>query len=112
MAAGDFKLYVSKPVFERELSQLDAKLGTLNGLLSEYQQKKEEARRVWGEEDENLAKAQRLCDVAIQAVNKKIKETQESKDALQNILNSAQAMQAEMGSQLDEATAQIQRLLG
>ena len=111
MAAGDFKLYVSKPVFEKELAQLEAKLGRLNGLLQEYQAKKEEARRVWGEEDENLAKAQHLCDVAIQAVQKKIKGTQESKNALQSILESAQAIQADMGSQLDQATAQIQRLL-
>jgi predicted RNase H-like nuclease (RuvC/YqgF family) len=112
MAAGNFELYVSNEKFTQELSQLDSKLGSLRGLVEEYQAKKEQARQVWGEEDENLAKAQNMCEAAIQAVNKKIQETQQSKDALQNILSSAQEVSGNIGSFLDDATAKIQSLLG
>ncbi len=111
MAAGNFELYVSRQKFEQELSQLDAKLGTLRGLLEEYTAKKEQARQVWGEEDENLAKAQHMCDVAIQAVNKKIQETQDSKNALQSILDSATEASGNIGTFLDEATQKIESLI-
>lgn len=111
MAAGNFELYVSKEKFEGELQQLDAKLGSLNGLLAEYEAKRQQAAQVWGDQDENLAKAQALCDAAIKAVQKKIDETKTSKDALQSILSDAQTIQADMGSQLDEARATIESLL-
>ncbi len=112
MAAGNFELYVSKEKFEQELSQLDAKLTSLNGLLGEYEAKKAQASSVWGEEDENLNKAKQLCDSAIKAVSKKIEETKRSKEALQNILSESQTIQGEIGSKLEAAKAQIDALLG
>ena len=112
MAAGNFELYVSKEKFQGELDALEGNLGRLNALLEQYQAKKEQARQVWGEEDENLAKAQRMCDTAIRAVSKKIEETKVSKEALQGILSSAQSVQADIGSMLDEATAKIESLIG
>ena len=108
----EFELYVSKEKFEQELSQLEAKLNSLNGLLGEYQAKREQARQVWGEEDENLAKAQHMCDTAIRAVEKKIDETKESKNALETILSESQSIQGSMGARLDEATSVIESLIG
>ena len=111
MAAGNFELYVSKETFSNELAQLDAKLGSLNGLLAQYQAKKQQAAQVWGDEDENLAKAQQMCESAIRVVQKKIDETKASKDALQQILEGSQATQASMGAKLDDAKSMIDALL-
>ena len=111
MADSRFELYVSKDGFERELAELDGKLSKLNGPLTEYQQKKAEASRVWGEQDENLAKAQQMCDTAIRVVEKKIDETRQSKEALQSVLSSAEDFQSKMGQEIETQTEIIEKLL-
>ena len=73
--------------------------------------KKEEARSVWGEEDENQKKALDLCEAAIKVVKQKISETENSKNALENISNDAYALQADIGSKLDESRQQVESLL-
>ena len=107
----DFELYVSKEKFTQELNQLDAKLNSLNQLLQRYQELKNRSTRVWGDQDENLAKAQQACQTAIEVVNKKIEETRQSKEALQNVLQSAETVQSQIGSRLDDAQNKIQSLL-
>jgi len=107
----DFELYVSQDKFTTELGNLDGRLSALQGLLSEYQAQRQAASQVWGDQDENLAKAYQVCDSAIAVVSKKIEETLQSKNALQAILSDATSRQSSMGSFLDQANAEIQSLL-
>jgi chromosome segregation ATPase len=107
----DFELYVSKEKFTSEIGQLESRLSALNSLLGDYQALKDRATKVWGSEDENLAKAQATCQSAIDVVRKKIEETQQSKDALTQVLQTAETIQRDMGSKLDDAQQVINSLL-
>ena len=109
--ANDTRIYVKKEEFERQISELDSRLGSLKRLLDQYESKKEEARHVWGDEDENQKKAIALCESAIAVVKQKIEATQNSKNALQNVSSDAYAIQADIGAKLDESKAAVDALL-
>ncbi|MBR3179232.1 MAG: hypothetical protein IKF49_06915 [Clostridia bacterium] len=109
--ADDTRIYVDKQTFANQVSELDSRLNALNNLLREYEAKKEEARRVWGDEDENQRKAIALCESAIAVVQQKIDATKVNKEQLQNVSDEAFASQAEMGAALDESKSQIDALL-
>jgi predicted RNase H-like nuclease (RuvC/YqgF family) len=111
MASTDTRIYVNKETFQNEISTLGSKLDILKQLLDEYEAKKEEARRVWGDEDENQKKAIELCESAIKVVKKKIAETENSKGALENVSSDAYAIQEDIGNQLDDARRQVESLL-
>lgn len=109
--ANDTRIYVKKEEFERQISELDSRLNSLKRLLDQYENKKEEAKRVWGEEDENQKKAIALCESAIKVVRQRIEATQNSKSALENVSNDAYAIQAEIGSKLDQSKVAVDALL-
>ncbi len=109
--ADNTRIYVNKQEFERQVSELGNRLNSLKRLLDQYEAKKEEARRVWGDEDENQKKAIELCESAIKVVKQKIAETENSKNALENVSSDAYAIQADIGSKLDESRAQVEALL-
>ena len=109
--ANETRIYVKKEEFERQIGELGNRLNSLKRLLDQYENKKEEARRVWGEEDENQKKAIALCESAIKVVKQKIAETENSKKALENVSADAYALQADIGTKLEESKAQIDALL-
>lgn len=109
--ANDTRIYVKKEEFERQISELDGRLSSLKQLLTQYENKKEEARRVWGEEDENQKKAIALCESAIAVVKQKIEATQNSKSALENVSADAYAIQSDIGARLEESKAAVDALL-
>lgn len=109
--ADETRIYVNRETLEQKLSEFDAKLNHLNNLLSQYEQLKNEAKNVWGGEDENQAKAIAACDSAIQVVQQRIEASKEDKNSLMQLNDLAFSTQAEMGSQLDEAKSITDALL-
>ena len=109
--ADDTRIFVDKQTFASQISELDTRLNALNNLLSQYEAKKDEARRVWGDEDENQRKAIALCESAIRVVRQKIDATKKNKEQLQNVSDEAFAAQSEMGAELLESKQQIDALL-
>lgn len=109
--ADNTRVFVDKETFNNQVSELEGKLNSLKQLLTQYEQKKEEARRVWGDDDENQRKAIQLCESAIKVVQQKIEATEKNKTQLQNVSDEAFAMQSEMGQSLDTARAAVDALL-
>jgi chromosome segregation ATPase len=109
--ASDTRIYVNKETFERQTGELNSKLNELKTLLGEYEQKKEEAKQVWGDEDENQKKALDLCESAINVVKRKISETVNTKTQLENVSSDAYASQEEMGRYLEDAKREIDALM-
>lgn len=107
----DFELYVVPEKYEAEMSSLEQRISKLQALADQYAGKKEEARKVWGDQDENLAKALKMCDTAIAVVNQKIEAARGSYNTLREVYSTATDTQSNIGGRLDDAEAQIRQLL-
>ena len=107
----DFKINVDPTEYQTQLDNLKAKVDAMEDLKFRYQQKKTDAENAWGSEDENLAKAQAICDSAIQAIETKIKSAQGGIEAIRNLLNASDALSIQSSQGLEEANEYIQALI-
>ena len=109
--AGTFQLNIDPSAYQTQIDQLNTRINNLRNLASQYASMKQQAETAWGSEDPNLAKAQQVCDTAVRVINQKIEGSQQSLDAIQGILNAGETLSQQSGQGLDEANAEIERLL-
>lgn len=110
--ADDTRIFINKEDFNSKLGVFEQKLTALNTLLSEYEQLRDNAKRVWGDADENQQKAIAACTSAINVVKKRIQQTENDRNVLRQLDELAFAKHTEFGQQLDEAKSITDALLG
>ena len=110
--ADDTRIFIDKNDFNSKLDVFEQKLTALNGLLSEYEALRDNAKRVWGDADENQQKAIAACTSAIEVVKKRIQQTESDRNTLRQLDELAFTKQAEFGQQIEEAKRFTDALLG
>ena len=109
--ADDTRIYINREDFNDKIAAFDEKLTALKSLLEEYEQLRDDAKRVWGDADENQQKAIDACTSAIEVVKKRIEQTEHDRDVLKQLDEIAYQKQKEIGKQLDEAKSITDALL-
>lgn len=110
--ADDTRIFIDKQDFDGKLDRFDAELTRLQNLLEDYKALRDQAKRVWGDADENQQKAIAACTSAIQVVEKRIEQTKADQNALRQLNELAFNKQREFGADLDEAKRITDALLG
>lgn len=110
--ADDTRIYIDKADFDAKLGNFDNELNKLTSLLENYKQLQTNAKRVWGDADENQAKALAACASAIAVVEKRIEQTKADRNALNSLNELAFNKQKEFGSDLEAAKSITDALLG
>ncbi len=110
--ADDTRIFIDKADFDGKLDAFEGKLTDLRRLLGEYETLRDNAKRVWGDQDENQQKAIEACTSAINVVKKRIEQTESDRTALKQLDELAFTKQAEFGQQLEEAKRITDALLG
>ncbi len=79
----ELQLNVKASDYEAKIGQLDAKMSELNSILGEYQTLKNDAVRVFGDDDDNLRAIQNQVQTNIDAVQGQYNMLKEARDMLQ-----------------------------
>lgn len=79
----ELQLKVSASDYESKIGELDNKMDNLNSILQEYQTLKDDAKRVFGEDDDNLRAIQDQVQTNINAVQGQYNLLKETRDMLQ-----------------------------
>ncbi len=108
--ADNTRIYVNEEVFRNQIGALGDGLEQLGDILRDYEALKDQAKKVWGEEDINQRKAIEVCESAITLVREKQAETRNSKTQLENISSDAYKQQADYSEKLDKAKQTIDAL--
>lgn len=109
--AVDLELLVNPDSYRMRIEELQGYVSSLNLLVGNYEGLRVRANSVFGEDDENLAKAQQSVTNAIALVNQKIEAVQANISLLEQTLESMEAGSTAASSLLDESTELIAKLL-
>ncbi len=109
--ANDTRIYVNREVLNQKLSDFETDLNQLQDLLNDYESLKSRANTVWGDEDDNKAKAIAACDSAIKVVRQRIEDSKNDKNTLSQLSDLAFSTQDNLGKQIEEAKEITDNLL-
>lgn len=100
--AAELMLHVNKEDYLTKISQLDALLNKLRDLLSRYQALKNNVTKFVQDGDSNFEKMRDNVQANIEAVQRAIGITQQSKDTLQKTVDQMDEMGSKVGTLLQE----------
>ena len=103
MAAEQLQLHVSQADYEALISELDGHLGELRDVLTEYNNLNNDVVSFVNEGDSNFEDLRANIAANIDAVQRAIGFTQESKDHLKNTLTQMENMSANVGTMMTTA---------
>ena len=109
--ATDLELFVNPEAYASRISMLEGYVVSLQSIKEEYVVLSNDASTVFGTDDENLARAQKIVNDAAQVVQQKIEATQASIDTLQKTMESMNAASESVGNILTNTGELISALL-
>lgn len=110
--SNDFELLVSKEKFDNRVETLQNNLTLMQGYANRYEDLKNEASKIFGDDEENVAKAQRLVDANLKRVYNAIAATEEAIRSLNATSEKFEQTTANVGQALDDAFAIATNLFG
>lgn len=110
--ANDFELLVSKEKFDNRVETLQNNLTLLQGYAARYEDLKNEAHRVFGDDDENLNKAKRLVEENLKRVRNAIAATEEAIRTLNATSEKFEETTENVGQALEDAIGIAATLFG
>lgn len=98
----ELRLKVSAQEYIRRIGILDAKIGELGGILTEYQVLRNDAVRVLGDDDDNVRQMQANLDVNIKAVQGQQNLLKEQRDLLQQQMDNLGMLTSSVSTMFQE----------
>ena len=99
------ELKVSESEYDSRIGILDQKMNTLQTILSEYTALKNDAVKVFGDDDDNLRAIQDQVQTNINAVQGQYNMLKETRDMLQKQREELGALGTNIGSTIEEAVS-------
>ena len=99
------ELKVSESEYDNRIGILDQKMNTLQTILSEYTALKNDAVKVFGDDDDNLRAIQDQVQTNINAVQGQYNMLKETRDMLQKQREELGALGTNIGSTIEEAVS-------
>lgn len=103
MAAQELEIFVQKEKYQNQINLLETKITQLQAKADEMEQLKREASTVFGDSDDNLAKAQENVEGRIRLINQAINASRASVETLQKMLQSTEDISVNVNKLLEEA---------
>lgn len=97
------ELKVSESEYDSRIGQLDAQMSKLQTILGDYKTLKDDAVKVFGDDDQNLAAIQQQVQQNIDAVQGQYNMLKETRDMLQKQREELGTLGSNIGTALDEA---------
>ena len=97
------ELKVSESEYDSKIGQLDSKMNELQTILSDYKTLKDDAVKVFGEDDQNLAAIQKQVQNNIDVVQGQYNMLKEARDMLQKQREELNTLGTNIGQTIDEA---------
>lgn len=97
------ELKVSESEYDSRIGQLDSKMNELQTILADYKSLKDDAVKVFGEDDQNLAAIQKQVQNNIDVVQGQYNMLKEARDMLQKQREELSTLGTNIGQTIDEA---------
>lgn len=97
------ELKVSESEYDSRIGQLDSKMNELQTILADYKSLKDDAVKVFGDDDQNLAAIQKQVQNNIDVVQGQYNMLKEARDMLQKQREELSTLGTNIGQTIDEA---------